>query len=175
LIERHVRKMRRKVRKRIRDTFRGAAERWCPECQKRVQPFHICAPSSDFKSRRRQAERRDSRRKRASGKSRERSAHQYQTCTDQSCTRPVCVAFREGMAACPLEHVLRRVPMSGVIVIGLVAAAVYYVSLRIHPHTYCRRCQGGGRNAGSTRQRFGFCKRCGGSGRKPRFGTRFLR
>jgi DnaJ-class molecular chaperone len=60
-------------------------------------------------------------------------------------------------------------------VIALAAVVVYYVSLQVHPYTYCRRCQGGGRNAGSSRKRWGHCKLCGGSGRKERFGTRFLR
>jgi len=58
--------------------------------------------------------------------------------------------------------------------IGLLCGAAYYASLRIWPETSCRRCGGGGRNAGSNARRFGRCKRCGGSGRKPRLGTRVL-
>lgn len=57
---------------------------------------------------------------------------------------------------------------------ALIWAAGYYISLRIWPETTCRRCGGGGRNAGSTRRRFGRCRHCGGSGRKQRFGNRFV-
>lgn len=56
----------------------------------------------------------------------------------------------------------------------LIWAAGYYISLRIWPETSCRRCGGGGRNAGSTARRFGRCRRCDGTGRKPRLGTRVL-
>jgi hypothetical protein len=64
--------------------------------------------------------------------------------------------------------------MGVLVVIALLCGAGYYVSLRVWPSTYCRGCKGGGRNAGSTRKRFGTCRRCGGSGRKPRLGTRML-
>jgi len=64
--------------------------------------------------------------------------------------------------------------MGVLVVIVLICAGGYYVSLRIWPETSCRRCGGGGRNAGSTKQRFGRCKRCAGTGRKPRAGTRML-
>ncbi len=60
------------------------------------------------------------------------------------------------------------------IVVALACGLGYYVSLRIWPETFCRRCNGGGRNAGSSRKRFGKCGRCGGTGRKPRLGTRML-
>jgi DnaJ-class molecular chaperone len=61
-----------------------------------------------------------------------------------------------------------------VLIVAALAAAGYYVSLRIWPWTYCRRCEGGGRNAGSNRRRFGTCPACGGSGRKLRLGARAL-
>ena len=64
--------------------------------------------------------------------------------------------------------------MGVLIVAALVCGAGYYVSLRIWPETTCGRCNGGGRNAGSNRKRFGKCGRCGGTGRKPRLGTRML-
>jgi hypothetical protein len=54
----------------------------------------------------------------------------------------------------------------------VIAAGCYLASLKIWPWTYCRRCQGGGRNSGSNSKRFGLCRRCGGSGRKLRLGNR---
>lgn len=65
--------------------------------------------------------------------------------------------------------------MSGLAVLAVIGALVYYVSLRVHPYTYCRRCNGAGKNAGSTRKRYGKCRSCGGSGRKDRLGVRLLR
>jgi DnaJ-class molecular chaperone len=60
------------------------------------------------------------------------------------------------------------------VIIGMVAVASYFISLRIWPETRCRRCRGSGRNAGSNARRFGRCKRCGGSGRELRRGARIL-
>jgi hypothetical protein len=95
------------VRKPARDAVRRAMTQWCPECQKHMPFGHTCVIRTDFKSRRRQAERRTTRRTagKAAPRARERRAHPYETCSDQGCTRPVCVAFKAGMAACPLEHV----------------------------------------------------------------------
>lgn len=59
-----------------------------------------------------------------------------------------------------------------VVLAAALAVAGYLVSLRIWPQTYCRKCEGGGRNAGSSRKRFGSCRKCGGSGRKQRLGNR---
>ena len=64
--------------------------------------------------------------------------------------------------------------MALLIVAALTGGAGYLVSLKIWPETKCGRCNGSGRNAGSTAKRFGRCKRCAGSGRKPRLGTRML-
>jgi hypothetical protein len=64
--------------------------------------------------------------------------------------------------------------VGALIVIAVLCGAGYYASLRIWPETSCRRCGGGGRNAGSNARRFGRCKRCEGSGRKLRFGNRIL-
>lgn len=41
-----------------------------------------------------------------------------------------------------------------------------------HPWGPCRKCDGGGRNAGSGRKRFGDCRRCGGTGRRLRLSAR---
>jgi DnaJ-class molecular chaperone len=66
--------------------------------------------------------------------------------------------------------------MLTVAALALTGAAWYYVSLRRHPWRPCRWCDGSGKNAGSTRRRFGRCPKCGGTGRKDRLGVRlFLR
>jgi hypothetical protein len=101
--------IKREARKRItrpaRAALRGLAERWCPECQKRVQPFHLCAPRSDFKARRTRYERAQTRRKRGGTRPpRERREHDYHACRDEDCPRGLCRAFREGIQACPLPH-----------------------------------------------------------------------
>jgi DnaJ-class molecular chaperone len=63
---------------------------------------------------------------------------------------------------------------AALIVAALICGAGYLVSLRIWPETTCKRCDGSGKNAGSTSQRFGQCKRCNRTGRVPRAGTRLL-
>ena len=62
--------------------------------------------------------------------------------------------------------------MAVVLIIAAVIGVSYYVSLRIWPYANCRRCEGGGTNAGSNRKRWGRCGRCGGTGRRLRFGAR---
>ena len=64
--------------------------------------------------------------------------------------------------------------MAVLVVAAFACGAGYLISLRIWPETKCGRCDGSGRNAGSTAKRFGKCKRCAGTGRKPRAGTRIL-
>jgi DnaJ-class molecular chaperone len=62
------------------------------------------------------------------------------------------------------------------IVIAIVAAFGYYVSLRIHPFVKCWLCKGTGRHFGSIYQySHRKCRKCGGSGRRDRLGTRFIR
>jgi DnaJ-class molecular chaperone len=63
--------------------------------------------------------------------------------------------------------------MAIVIILIVIAAFGYYISLRIHPLTKCKLCNGGGRHFGSVytyAQRR--CRKCGGSGRLDRLGTR---
>jgi DnaJ-class molecular chaperone len=62
--------------------------------------------------------------------------------------------------------------MGILLLIAIVVAVSYYVSLRIWPMSNCSRCQGSGRNAGSTAKRYGRCKKCGGTGRRLRPGAR---
>jgi hypothetical protein len=58
---------------------------------------------------------------------------------------------------------------------AVIAAAVYGVSLRLHPWAPCRRCSGGGRSRDRVwRKAHGTCRACGGRGRHPRFGVRVL-
>jgi DnaJ-class molecular chaperone len=61
------------------------------------------------------------------------------------------------------------------IVIGIIAGFGYYLSLRIHPLTKCKVCNGGGRHFGtvyaSAHRR---CRKCGGSGRQDRLGVRLF-
>lgn len=62
--------------------------------------------------------------------------------------------------------------MGTVLVMAVVVAVSYYVSLRIWPMRNCSRCQGSGRNVGSTAKRYGRCGKCGGTGRRLRPGAR---
>jgi hypothetical protein len=57
---------------------------------------------------------------------------------------------------------------------GLVALAVWVLSLYLWPFAPCRRCEGSGRNKGSNRKRYGECKRCRGSGRRRRLGAKTI-
>lgn len=68
-------------------------------------------------------------------------------------------------------------PVPGALIVLLavaVTAVCYYVSLKIWPFTACDRCEGRGRNSGSTRSRWGYCRKCGGSGRRQRLGVRLF-
>ena len=64
--------------------------------------------------------------------------------------------------------------MEPLIVLAVIGAACYCVSVCRWPETRCHRCRGSGRNAGSNARRSGHCKRCGGSGRELRLGARVL-
>ncbi len=65
--------------------------------------------------------------------------------------------------------------MAILVLLIIIAAVGYYISLRIHPLTKCKVCNGGGRHFGSiytyTHRR---CRKCGGSGRQDRFGVRLF-
>jgi len=58
------------------------------------------------------------------------------------------------------------------LVIGLIAFAVWVTRLYLFPYGPCGKCGGSGRNRGSTRKRYGQCRRCLGAGRRIRFGAR---
>jgi DnaJ-class molecular chaperone len=65
--------------------------------------------------------------------------------------------------------------MGILILIIIIAAVGYVVSLRIHPLTKCRLCNGTGRHFGSV-YTYGQrrCRKCGGTGRKDRLGKRIF-
>lgn len=66
--------------------------------------------------------------------------------------------------------------MFTLVLVAIVAGFGYWLSLKIWPYTYCRRCAGRrGMNAGSTRKRFGHCGACGGKGRQLRLGARLFK
>jgi DnaJ-class molecular chaperone len=63
--------------------------------------------------------------------------------------------------------------MAIVVIIVIIAAVGYYASLRVHPLTKCKLCNGGGRHFGTVyTQAQRRCRKCGGSGRLDRLGTR---
>lgn len=64
--------------------------------------------------------------------------------------------------------------MTTLLILGALGFACWRISLRLHPFAPCRRCEGGGKNVGSNRQRWGYCKHCDGSGRRERFGLRLF-
>ena len=66
--------------------------------------------------------------------------------------------------------------MSVIILIAVVVALGYYLSLRIHPTTRCKRCDTGRRHYDlvySERDRHA-CPNCHGSGRQRRLGARLF-
>jgi hypothetical protein len=66
--------------------------------------------------------------------------------------------------------------MSVIILIAVVVVLGYYLSLRMHPTTRCKRCDSGSRHYDllySERGR-GACPDCGGTGRQERLGVRLF-
>lgn len=69
--------------------------------------------------------------------------------------------------------------MGHLMLLALAAAALWLVSLVVHPMRPCPRCAqhaaargGSGRNTGSSKRRFGACGRCGGTGTARRIGAK---
>lgn len=104
VIKRHARRLwRQKVQRPARAKLHGLIQHYCDDCEKTVEPFHTCAPRSDFKRRRGQQARAEKRRR--DGKRRDRRPpHDWRACRDDDCQVRVCVAFREGRESCPLPH-----------------------------------------------------------------------
>lgn len=62
-----------------------------------------------------------------------------------------------------------------IIVIGIIAAVGYYLSLKTHPLTKCNVCDGSARHYGTTyTYAHRRCRKCGGTGRKDRLGVRLF-
>lgn len=104
-------------RRQRRTTFRPRVTRDCPKC-KRPAPnpvTHVCKVRTDFRRKAAAAKKSraaDRRRQAASvakvGRARVggpgKPKHDYRSCKDQDCPRVACVAYRDGLADCPLEH-----------------------------------------------------------------------
>ena len=65
----------------------------CERCHKTItNPLtHNCHPKSDFKKRRAAHEKQQK-----AAKRKQRAKHDYMTCSDPGCPRPLCVAFKTG-------------------------------------------------------------------------------
>ena len=71
----------------------------CPTCKKTItNPLtHHCKPKSDFKARKSKAAKRDKARERAKArKKRQSEQHPFESCRDDQCKRPTCLAYRTG-------------------------------------------------------------------------------
>jgi DnaJ-class molecular chaperone len=65
--------------------------------------------------------------------------------------------------------------MSVFLIIVFIVAFGYYLSLKIHPRTKCKRCDGSSRHYDLVySERRQLCPACGGSGRRERLGTRLF-
>ena len=59
-----------------------------------------------------------------------------------------------------------------VVVVLAVLAVIWLVRLWWHPFGACGRCDGSGKNLGSTGKRYGHCRKCKGTGRRQRLGSK---
>jgi DnaJ-class molecular chaperone len=65
--------------------------------------------------------------------------------------------------------------MGFIVIVAIIVIIGYYLSLRAHPFTKCKLCNGRGRHFGTVyTSSFRRCRKCGGTGRKDRFGVRFI-
>ena len=65
--------------------------------------------------------------------------------------------------------------MSVLLAIVFIAAFGYYLSLKVHPQTRCKRCDGSNRHYDLVySERRHQCPDCGGSGRRQRLGARLF-
>lgn len=62
-----------------------------------------------------------------------------------------------------------------IVIIGIIVVVGYYMSLKAHPFTKCKVCNGSARHYGTfysdAHRR---CRKCGGTGRKDRLGVRLF-
>lgn len=65
--------------------------------------------------------------------------------------------------------------MSALMILAIIVAAGYLVSLRIHPLKRCRTCKMTGRHFGAVYPyAYRRCRTCGGTGRQDRLGTKIF-
>lgn len=64
--------------------------------------------------------------------------------------------------------------MLTLIILGLIAAAGWVISLYRWPYAPCGKCEGSGKNPGSNGKRHGQCRRCKGAGRRQRIGAKTI-
>ena len=66
--------------------------------------------------------------------------------------------------------------MGFLILIGIIFLIGYYLSLKAHPFTNCKFCNGRGKLNGTGLYSYahGRCHKCGGTGRKDRLGVRLF-
>jgi DnaJ-class molecular chaperone len=61
------------------------------------------------------------------------------------------------------------------VILGIVAAFGYYLSLKIYPFTKCKICDGRGRHYSTFYENaHRKCSKCGGTGRRDRLGVRLF-
>jgi DnaJ-class molecular chaperone len=61
------------------------------------------------------------------------------------------------------------------VILGIIVIVGYFFSLRVHPYTKCRLCNGRGRHFGTVyTYAHRRCRKCGGTGRKDRLGVRLF-
>ena len=66
--------------------------------------------------------------------------------------------------------------MGILLILAVIVGLVYYVSLKTHPYTKCKACNGSPRIYNPVfPDAFHFCRKCGGTGRRKRFGAKLAR
>jgi hypothetical protein len=67
----------------------------------------------------------------------------------------------------------RAIDMGILLLIGIIAAFTYYLSLKVYPSTKCKQCNGGGGHFSTFRPNSDRkCRKCGGTGRVDRLGAK---
>lgn len=65
--------------------------------------------------------------------------------------------------------------MGIIVILGILVVVSYYLSLKMHPFTKCKFCNGSGKHYGTTyANAHRRCRKCAGTGRKDRLGARLF-